>query len=43
VSEPLVERDEIVAPLVNVSDIAASLARIQTLLENEGEETEADG
>jgi len=42
VSDPLIERDEVVALLFNVSDIAASLARIERLLrEDEGEE-EAD-
>jgi hypothetical protein len=42
VSETLIERDEIVALLFNVSDIAASLVQIERLLrEDEGEE-EAD-
>jgi hypothetical protein len=39
VSESLIERDEIVALLFNVSDIATSLARIQAILEgDDGEE-----
>jgi hypothetical protein len=42
VTESLLERDEIVALLFNVSDIVACLARIEQLLrEDEGEE-EAD-
>jgi hypothetical protein len=36
--EPPVERDEIVGPLFNVSDIAAALTRIEELLEEDGEE-----
>jgi len=44
VSEPLIERDEIVALLFNVSDIATSLSRIQALLEgDDGEEEESEG
>ena len=39
-SEPLIERDEVVALLFNVSDIAATLARIQKLLEDEDDEEE---
>ncbi len=42
-SESLIERDEIVALLFNVSDIAAILVRIEELLEeDDGEEEEAD-
>jgi hypothetical protein len=40
-SEPLIERDEIVALLFNVSDIAVTLVQIKALLEDDGEE-EAD-
>jgi hypothetical protein len=42
-SEPLIERSEIVALLFNVSDIASTLAKIERLLfgEENGEE-EAD-
>ena len=40
--EPLIERDEIVALLFNVSDIAANLARIVALLEEDDEEEEGD-
>ena len=44
VSEQLIERDEVVALLFNVSDIVAILSRIQTLLEGEdGEEEESEG
>jgi hypothetical protein len=44
VSEQLIERDEVVALLFNVSDIATILLRIQTLLEGEdGEEEESEG
>ena len=39
-SEPLIECDEVVALLFNVSDIAATLARIQKLLEDEDDEEE---
>jgi hypothetical protein len=42
VSESLIERDEIVALLFNVSDIAASLARIEKLLQEDEGEEEAD-
>jgi hypothetical protein len=42
VPEALIERDEVVALLFNVSDIAVTLARIeQRLAEDDGEE-EAD-
>ena len=44
VSEQLIERDEVVALLFNVSDVVAILLRIQTLLEGEvGEEEESEG
>jgi len=44
VSEQLIERDEVVALLFNVSDIVAILLRVQTLLEGEdGEEEESEG
>ncbi len=40
-TEPLLERAEIVALLFNVSDIAATLVRIeQLLMEDDGEEEE---
>jgi len=44
VAEDVIERDEVVALLFNVSDIAAALSRIERLLkeEDDGEE-EADG
>jgi hypothetical protein len=42
VAEPLIDRDEIVALLFNVSDIATSLRRIERLLEDEDGEEEAD-
>jgi hypothetical protein len=42
-SEPLIERDEIVALLFNVSDIAVTLTKIERLLsEGENGEEEAD-
>jgi hypothetical protein len=44
VSEPLIERDEVVALLFNVSDISSSLSRIRLLLEgDDGEEEEPEG
>jgi hypothetical protein len=45
VPEPLIERDEVVALLFNVSDIAATLAAIQRLLEggDDGEEEADEG
>jgi hypothetical protein len=43
VSEPVIARDEVVALLFNVSDIVASLGRIERLLEDENGEEEADG
>jgi hypothetical protein len=42
VNETLIERDEIVALLFNVSDIATSLERIERLLEEDDGEEEAD-
>lgn len=42
VEEPLIERDEVVALLFNVSDIVSSLARIERLLEEDNGEEEAD-
>jgi hypothetical protein len=45
VTEPLIERAEVVALLLNVSDIAANLARIVVLPEEDdgGEEEEEPG
>jgi hypothetical protein len=43
VSEPLIEREEVVALLFNVSDIAATVARIQALLEGDDGEEEEPG
>ena len=44
VSEQLIERDEVVALLFNVSDIVAILLRVQTLLKGEdGEEEKSAG
>jgi hypothetical protein len=43
VSEPLLERDEVVALLFNVSDIAMTLVRTERLLEEDDGEEEADG
>lgn len=40
--EPVIDRDEVVALLFNVSDIADSLQTIQRLLEDEDGEEEAD-
>jgi hypothetical protein len=42
VDEPLIERAEVVALLFNVSDIAASLATIERLLEEDDGEEEDD-
>lgn len=39
---PLIEREEIVAILFNVSDIAQSLRNIELLLEEDDGEEEAD-
>jgi hypothetical protein len=41
--EPVIERAEVVALLVNVSDIASSLDRIEQLLGEDDGEEEADG
>jgi hypothetical protein len=44
VTERVIERDEVVALLFNVSDIAATLVRIERLLEEEDDgEEEAHG
>jgi hypothetical protein len=40
--EPVIARSEVVALLFNVSDIAASLERIERLLEDDDGEEEAD-
>lgn len=42
VSESLIERDEIVALLFNVSDIHATLVRIEALLLEDDDEEEED-
>jgi hypothetical protein len=43
VVEPVIEREEVIALLFNVSDIAATLSRIERLLEEEDDgEEEAD-
>ena len=42
VQDSLIERDEIVALLFNVSDIAATLTTIERLLRGDDEEEEAD-
>jgi hypothetical protein len=41
-SEPLIEREEIVALLFNVSDINVTLLRIERLLRGDDDEAEAD-
>jgi hypothetical protein len=41
--DTLIDRDEIVALLFNVSDIAVTLSRIERLLEDDDEAQEADG
>lgn len=38
----MIERDEVVGLLFNVSDIAVALARIELLLRGDDEEEEAD-
>jgi hypothetical protein len=44
VAEPVIEREEVVALLFNLSDIAATLTRIEHLLEEDDDgEEEADG
>lgn len=40
--DPVIERDEVVGLLFNVADIAAILARIERLLEDDDGEEEAD-
>jgi hypothetical protein len=42
VPDSLIEREEVVALLFNVSDIARTLARIEELLEEDDGEEEAD-
>lgn len=43
-AEPVIQRDEVVALLFDVADIAATLIRIERLLGgDDGEEEEADG
>ena len=41
-ADPLIERDEIVALLFNVSDIASTLDEIKRFLEDDNGEEEAD-
>jgi hypothetical protein len=43
VAEPVIYREEVVALLFNVSDIAVALGEIQELLEEDDGEEEADG
>jgi hypothetical protein len=44
VSDPVIEREEVVALLFSINDIAATLERIEQLIgEDDGEEEEADG
>jgi len=40
--DPLIEREEVVALLFNVSDIASALERIERLLEEDDGEEETD-
>jgi hypothetical protein len=42
VGDPVIERDEVVALLFNVSDIAATLSRMRQLMEGDDGEEEAD-
>ena len=42
VAEPVIEREEVVALLFNVSDIAVALDKIQKLLGGDDGEEEAD-
>jgi hypothetical protein len=42
VTDPVIDREEVVALLFNVSDIAVTLMSIQRLLEDEDGEEEAD-
>jgi hypothetical protein len=41
-ADPAIERAEVVALLFNVSDIAATLARIERLLREDDDEEEAE-
>jgi hypothetical protein len=41
-SEPVIERSEVVALLFNVSDVVAALGRIEVLLKGDDEEEETD-
>jgi hypothetical protein len=43
VAEPVIEREEVVALLFNVSDIVAALSRIERLLKEDDGEEEANG
>jgi hypothetical protein len=45
VTQPVIERDEVVAVLFNIGDIVAALERIERLLteDDNGGEEEADG
>jgi hypothetical protein len=42
VDEPVIQRDEVVALLFNVSDIAVALAKIERLLGGDDAEEETD-
>jgi hypothetical protein len=42
VTEPLIERSEIVALLFNLSDVAVNVGKIRELLEEDDDEEEAD-
>jgi hypothetical protein len=42
VAEALIEREEVVGLLFNVSDVAADVARILALMEEDDEEEEGD-
>jgi hypothetical protein len=42
VADPVINRDEVVALLLNVSDIVAALRRIKRLLQEDDGEEEAD-
>jgi hypothetical protein len=42
VAEPVIDRNEIIGLLFNVSDIAVTLTEIEKLLRGPGEEEEAD-
>ena len=41
-ADPVIERDEVVALLFNVSDLVAVLRRIERILEEDDGEAEAD-